>query len=82
MIDMKQFREENEIRNKAINAKMVVVGILVLSVIVFTIIGKESTKSIIWYWVAFMGFLLVICIIQDIIVARKIKALREARNNG
>lgn len=69
------FKKRREITVVAENTKMAVVGILVLSVGIFTFIGKENVRPIIWYWVGFMALLVIFCAIQDILNSRKIKKL-------
>lgn len=78
-MDFKQFKEENEIRNAGLNLKTAVVVILLISVFIFAIVGEDNVKPLIWYWATGMSALVLVCAIQDIIIARKIKALRKAR---
>lgn len=67
------FKERRALQEPAENMKMVVVGILILSVVAFSILGKEVVKHFIWYWAAFMVLLLLGCLIQDIRISREIK---------
>ncbi len=75
MKEFEDFKKRQEIVRVADNTKMVVVGVLVLSIVVFTLIGKDAVKPIILHWAAFMTLLLVVCAIQDIANNRKIKRL-------
>lgn len=68
-----RFQARRKLQEPAENAKMAVVGILVLSLFFFEAIGRETAKSIIWYWAGFMVFLLVACAIQDYRISQKIK---------
>ncbi len=73
MKDFENFKRECELREPAMNTKMIVVGVLVASVIVFTIMGKDNVKPIIWYWAAFMALLVIGCAVQDFMISRKIR---------
>ncbi len=75
MNSFENFKKKQEIGRFAENTKMAVVGVTLLSVIVFTFLGKETVKPYIWYWVGFMVLLLVICAVQDLINHNKIKKL-------
>ena len=80
MFDLEQFKQERKLQEPAENAKMVVVGILLISVIVFAIMGDDAVKPIIVNWAIFMGLLVIGCAIQDWTISRKIKELRSKRN--
>lgn len=71
--DFKKFRRKQELRAPAEFMKMAVVAMLVVSLIVFTAIGKDNAKSIVVYWAVFMSIMVIICAIQDILISRKIK---------
>ncbi len=75
MKEFEDFKKRQQITKLAENTKFAVVGILILSVIVFTLIGKDNVKSIIWYWAAGMSLLVIVCAIQDIVNRIKIKKL-------
>ncbi len=66
-------KERQALQKPAENTKMLVVGVLMSSVIVFSILGEEVVKHFIWYWAAFMALLLAGCIIQDIRISKEIK---------
>jgi drug/metabolite transporter superfamily protein YnfA len=68
-----KFKRKQEITRFSDNYKMFVVGVLVFSVIVFTIIGDEQAKLLLWDWVAVMVALVGTMIILDIINYVKIK---------
>ena len=70
-----KFVARRRLQQPAEDTKMAVVGILLLSVFVFSMIGKQVVRQIIWYWVAFMVLMLIGCAIQDYIISRKIKKL-------
>lgn len=73
--DFAKFKKRRELQEPAENAKMGVVGILIASVVIFSILGDDVVKDIIWYWAAFMTLLLIICAIWDIRIAIKIRKL-------
>lgn len=75
MRDFEKFKQKVELQRPAENTKVAVIIILVLSLGLFTIIGKEATKSIILYWAAFMTILMLGCAIQDILINKKVKRL-------
>lgn len=70
-----RFKKRRAIQEKAENFKMFVVGLLFISVIGFSFMDEQDVEKIIWFWAGFMAGLLIICVVQDILVARKIKRL-------
>lgn len=75
MYDINKFREKRKLQEPAENSKIAVVIILVISVAIFTILGKDIVKQIVWYWAGGMSALVVLCAIQDFVISRKIKQL-------
>lgn len=75
MESFEKFKQRRALEEKAENVKMVVVAILVLSVMVFTFIGEDAVKPIIWIWAGFMTLLLIGCAVQDYVISRKVKKL-------
>jgi len=68
-----KFMRKIELQRPADNMKLFVVFLLVLSLIVFQIMGDSAVKKIIIYWAVFMGMLVIACAIQDFLISKKIK---------
>lgn len=70
-----KFKQRQEIVAFADNFKMVVVGILVLSVFVFSMVGDENVRPYIWHWAIFMTSLVIACGVMDFRNHLKMKRL-------
>lgn len=73
MSNIQDFRRYEANHKTADNFKMVMVGILVLSVIVFSGLGKDDVKPIIIHWAVFMSSLVIISLILDYRARKKDK---------
>lgn len=70
---MSRLRYHQEVHRLGDNMKMATVGLLVASVFVFTLIGEEAVKPIIWYWAGAMTVLLIINAAIDIRAGMKMR---------
>ena len=74
-MNFEEFKQRQENGRLAENFKMGVVIVLLLSLGLFTAIGKENTKAIILYWAGFMTTLVVVAGILDYVAWRKNKQI-------
>ena len=75
MKDMDNFKKRRAIQEGPENFKMGVVVVLVMSLFLFTAIGEENSRNIIWYWASLMVVLTAIAVALDIHAYLKIKKL-------
>lgn len=73
--NFRKFQQRRALQEKSEFVKTCVAIFVVVSVIGLNMIGDEAAEAVIWYWVGFMVLLVILCIIIDIVVARKIKKL-------
>lgn len=78
---MERFRYYTEVNRKGDNMKTATIAVLVFSLILFIGLGDETTKQIIWYWVALMGLLMLINAVLDIKASKKMKLYDKAHTN-
>lgn len=72
--DIEELRKYEANHKLADNFKMITVGILVLSMVLFSVMGDDNVKPIIWNWATFMVAILIIDIVLDIIANKKDRA--------
>lgn len=75
--EMQNFREMQANRRPAEDVKMVIVVVMVVSVVIFSIVGDDKVRPYIWIWVVLMSLAVVLAAVLDIIAWRKNKALKE-----
>lgn len=77
MKTIEELKRHQANHRNADNFKMITVGILMLSLVIFTAVGKDNVKLIIWYWATGMVFLLFVNLVLDVIASRKDKEIRN-----
>lgn len=75
MKSSEDFRKRRAIQEGPENFKMFVVVVLVMSLFLFTAIGEENSRNIVWYWASIMVTLMAIAAFLDIRAHLKIKKL-------
>lgn len=70
-MSIEEFKQRRENERASENFKTGVVATLILSLIIFSGIGEENMKPIIWYWAAFMSALVIVAAVLDVIAWRK-----------
>lgn len=73
--NFRKFQQRRALQEKSEFVNTCVAIFLVVIVIGLNMIGDEAAKDVIWYWAGFMVLLVILCVIINIVVARKIKKL-------
>jgi len=79
MDEYKKLLYREKISQTADNMKMSTIGILVVSLVVFTHIGEEAAKSIVLYWAGGMLLLLVINLLLDYKISIKMRDYKDGK---
>jgi membrane protein YdbS with pleckstrin-like domain len=66
MDDFDKLQQRIKLTEASSNFKMVIVGVLLVSVVIFTVMGEAEVRPIIWEWATGMLILVAIAVALDI----------------